>query len=399
MNSTASARPRLVFIANTMYSSTLSGGDIHTLHMAEGAIWAGYRVHFLTCHALKAQLEARALPVTLTLTDDELKPPCKWDSLGGQLRLLREYVSKTRRTLAFLDEIHAEDVVYINTDFWWDSRPGLRSRARRKLMILGMDCPTLREIAFCSRPDVTKLRLPSLHYWLAQNYSLRGFRHASNKTLFYVHPNQFQRLRQQGYAERELVYISNGIDMARADAVPTQEKIYDVAWTGRVHPQKGIDDLLATFAFLNRQLPDFRAILIGNVHAALEPRITALGLKAQVHFSGYVSEAEKFRLLKSSRLFLMPSRYESWGIVIGEALACSVPVVAYELAAYRPIFGSLLQYVTPFELGAFQTAALAAVRQQRSGDGALPPQQLTKFKNANSWERAQELFCSQLEVF
>lgn len=398
MNASASKLPRVVFIANSMYSPTLSGGDIHTLHMAEGAIRAGFPVHFFCGHALKAQIEARQLPVTLMLTDDGIMPPCRWDSFPGQLRMLRDYLGKTRRTLARLAEITPDDVVYLNTDFWWDSFPGIRSAARRKLMILGMDCPMLQEIAFRSRPDVTRLRLPSLHYWLAQNYSLRRFRHCPDKTLFYVHPNQVPRLRQLGYADRELVYISNGIDVARADAVPPQGKIYDVAWTGRVHPQKGIDDLLATLVYLREQLPDFRAILIGNVRAALEPRLAALGLQAHVHFSGYVSETEKFRLLKCSRVFLMPSKYESWGIVIGEALATGVPVVAYELAAYRPVFGDLLRYVAPFDLPAFQAAAGAAVRQQRAGDSPLPASKLIEFKRANSWEKAQEIFARQLSV-
>jgi glycosyltransferase involved in cell wall biosynthesis len=396
MNASASKLPRVVFIANSMYSPTLSGGDIHTLHMAEGAVRTGFPVHFFCGHALKAQIETRQLPVTLTLTDDRIMPSCRWDSFPGQLRMLRDYLGKTRRTLARLDEITPDDVVYLNTDFWWDSLPGIRSRARRKLMILGMDCPTLREIAFRSRPDVTRLRLPSVHYWLAQNYSLRRFGRCPDKTLFYVHPNQVPRLRQLGYADRELVYISNGIDVARADAVPPQEKNYDVAWTGRVHPQKGITDLLATLAFLSQQLPDFRAVIIGNVRAALEPRLAALGLTSRVHFSGYVSEAEKFRLLKCSRVFLMPSKYESWGIVIGEALAAGVPVVAYELDAYRPVFGDLLQYAAPFDLAAFQATSLATVRQQRAGASPLPVPKLTEFKHANSWEKAQEIFCSRM---
>lgn len=395
MNSRTQQLPRLVFIANSMYSPTLSGGDIHTLHMAEGAIRAGYRIHFFCGHALKAQLEARQLPVTLTLTDDHIMPSCRWDSLRGQFRMLVDYVRKARRTLAQLDEITPEDVVYLNTDFWWDSLAGMRSRARRKLMILGMDCPTFAEVVKGSRPDVKPIRLPSLHYWLAQNQSLRAFQRCPEKVLFYVHPNQVPRLLRLGYKESELVYISNGIDVAKADAMPPQEKSYDVVWTGRVHQQKGIEDLLATLVYLNQQLPDFRAVIIGNVRTVLEPRIETLGLKANVHFTGFVSETEKFRLLKSSRVFLMPSKYESWGIVIGEALACGVPVVAYELEAYRPVFDNLLQYVIPFDSNSFQTTALAVVRRQRGETVVLPPEQLARFKHDNSWKKAQEIFCAQ----
>src|SRR4029077_2659721 len=160
-----------------------------------------------------------------------------------------------------------------------------------------------------------------------------------------VHEAMKPRLLRMGYHESELVYISNGIDVRQADSVPDQEKIYDAVWTGRVHKQKGIEDLLATLVFLAAKLENFRAVIIGSAKKTLAPQIEALGIGDKVHFSGYVTEEEKFQLLKSSRLFLMPSHYECWGIVIGEALACGVPVVAYDVWAYRPIFGDFVRYV------------------------------------------------------
>lgn len=388
---------RIVFIANSMYNRTLSGGDVHTLYMAEGAIQAGYHVHFFTGHALKSEIEMRALPVTITLTDEKIPASCRWSSLRGQMRLFKHYVAKTRRTVARCAEIRSTDVVYINTDFWWDSLPGVRSIAQRKLMILGMDCPTFGEILLRTRPDVATVRLPSIHYWFAQNYSLRRFRRCRKKALFYVHPNQLPRLRDLGYERDELVHISNGIDVQQAELVPPQEKIFDVAWTGRVHQQKGITDLLATLTFLKKNRPRFRAVIIGNVQAALTPQIEALGLKEHVHFTGFVSEREKYRLLKSSRVFLMPSKYESWGIVIGEALACNLPVVAYELPAYRPVFGQLLRYVPPFDQNQFCQVALMTVQEAFVNNAILPAVPLSEFKLANSWQKAQAKFCRAIE--
>ena len=95
-------RRRVVFIANSMYSEILSGGDIHTLQMAEGAIRAGYRVHFLAGHAMKAQLNARRYPVTITVTDKGVMAPRKWESLSGQLAMLLDYLGRLRGTFARL---------------------------------------------------------------------------------------------------------------------------------------------------------------------------------------------------------------------------------------------------------------------------------------------------------
>ena len=42
--------------------------------------------------------------------------------------------------------------------------------------------------------------------------------------------------------------------------------------------------------------------------------------------------------MKKSKLFVYPSHQESWGIVIAEAIACGLPVVAYDLPVYKEIF-------------------------------------------------------------
>lgn len=389
---TGPSKPRLVFIANTMYSSVLSGGDVHTLNMAEAALRAGYHLHFLAGHALKAEIEQRKMPVTLTVTDRAIMKPRDFGALSGQLHLLANNYERLRGTLRQLDDIQPDDLVYINTDFWWDVLPAMRCRARRRLMILGMDCPTLGEILFKSRPDVSGIRLPSVHYWMSQHLALRLFRRCHPKRLLYVHPNQKARLLRAGYREEELIYVSNGMDLRRAEAVPAQQKRYDAVWTGRIHKQKGVDDLVATVAHLAKWKTDVRVMIIGNVRHVLESRFRGLGVAANVEFSGYVSEDEKFRLLKASRVFLMPSRYESWGIVIAESLACGVPVVAYELDAYRPVFGNLVRYVRPFDLEAFKTATAEEIEKARASREMLPPEALERFKEENSWERAGERF-------
>ena len=376
-----------------MYSRILSGGDVHTLMMAEGAVRHGHVVHFFAGHGLKLQLDERKLPVELTLTDSGLLPVEKWDSLKGQVTLLFDYTRRVRGSFRELQRINSEDCVYLNTDFWWDVLPGIRSPARRKLMILGMDSPTLGQVLAASRPDVQPIRLPSLHYWLSQQIGLRLFRRCPSKRLFYVHPDQQPRLLRMGYREEELVYISNGVDVGRADAIAEQPKEFDVVWTGRVHAQKGIEDLLTTLAQLAREIPDFKAMLIGKVKERLEPRIRELGLERHVQFSGYVSEDEKFRLLKCSRLFLMPSRYESWGIVIGEALACGVPVLGYRLDCYPAVFGDLVRYVPPFDAERYRAEAVRLVRELRAGQNYLEPNKLRQFKGENSWAAAQQKFC------
>jgi glycosyltransferase involved in cell wall biosynthesis len=180
--------------------------------------------------------------------------------------------------------------------------------------------------------------------------------------------------------------------------VPPQKKEYDVVWLGRVHRQKGIDDLLAMFVILTKELKDFRAVLVGRLDE-LAPRLAELKLTHCVTLTGLVSEEEKFRLFKASRVFLMPSRQESWGIVIAEALACDVPVVAYDLPAYRPIFGGLIDYVPSFDFEIFKKKSLAAIEKARRGEMVLDARELALLKSEHSWEAAGDRFIATLKTF
>ena len=167
-------------------------------------------------------------------------------------------------------------------------------------------------------------------------------------------------------------------------------------WIGRLHFQKGIEDLIETIRFLKESVTGFRVVLVGKLEAALRPRLESMGLGECVTWAGVVSEAEKFRLFKASRLFLMPSRYESWGIVIAEALVCRTPVVAYELDAYRPIFGDLVNYVPCFDLKRFQETAREQLLKARSGRVLLADRDISKFREEASWEAAGVRFLKAL---
>jgi glycosyltransferase involved in cell wall biosynthesis len=398
MNETAKPNRRIIFIANCVYGDHVAGGDIHFFQMAQAAIDAGYQVHFFGGQALKEHLAKRRIAATQTCTDHKKVGRLNAESLSGQLRLLLDYLGRFWRTMSKLSEIRHDDVVYAATDYWFDAWPVIFSRAQRKLMILGMDAPTFWQIVFRLRPDVTMFRLNSIYYWASQNLSLWLFRWLERKRLFYVHPDMKPRLRALGYHEQEMVFISNGMNLQVAEQVPPQKKEYDVIWLGRVHRQKGIDDLLAMFVILAEELKDFRAVLVGRLDE-LSPRLAELKLSHCVTLTGLVSEEEKFRLFKASRVFLMPSRQESWGIVIAEALACDVPVVAYDLPAYRPIFGGLIDYVPLFDFEVFKTKSLEAIMNARRDKTVLAARELALLKSEHSWEAAGNRFIATINTF
>jgi len=116
------------------------------------------------------------------------------------------------------------------------------------------------------------------------------------------------------------------------------EKKYDVAWCGRIHPQKGLADLVDVVCRLKQHKPDVKLILIGSGEKRneqdLDRRIDLAGLQGNIIRAGYLEGDEKFRTLQQARVFVMPSWFESFGQVNLEAMKCGLPVVAYDLPVY-----------------------------------------------------------------
>ena len=395
-NISVAAKRRIHFIANCVYGTHLAGGDIHFFELARAAAEAGYDVNFFGGFALQQHIGAQSLKATITLTEQNQRTGIDPATLRGQHALFHDYFNRYRGTLRRLNQIAPDDLVYATTDYWFDVLPMVDSPARNKVMIWHMQAPSFSQILARSRADVDATRLASVHYWASQNRSLSRFARCPAKRLLYVHPNMREALLRRGYNEQEIRYVSFGVDPDPPGATEAQQKIYDAVWIGRVHRQKGIDDLLQTLTYLKQKIPNFRAVMIGKVKSELQPRIEKLGLSGVVDFPGFVSEEEKFRLFRSSRVYLMPSRFEGSPRVIGEALVCRLPVVAYEVETYRPVFGDLLRYVPCYDARAFQREAEDQIRRMRAGENYLNSLDLRQFIENCSWQRARETFLSAL---
>lgn len=97
---------------------------------------------------------------------------------------------------------------------------------------------------------------------------------------------------------------------------------------GRLHEQKGFDILLQAVAVLRDEGIDFALRIAGDgpARGELEALTATLDLTDRVTFCGWVSPATPY--LAGLDLFVMSSRYEPFGLVVIEAMAAGLPVVA-----------------------------------------------------------------------
>lgn len=139
---------------------------------------------------------------------------------------------------------------------------------------------------------------------------------------------------------------SNGVDVNKLKLSHCKpEYSYDIVFCGRLVERKGLIDLIDAVYNLKKNNQDLSVAIIGSgpLYSALQERIKDLDLsRVEIHLS--VDDIKKFSIIKSSKLFVLPSYEEGWGIVIGEALACGTPVVSYYHKEIHPIWSDAVKW-------------------------------------------------------
>lgn len=125
-----------------------------------------------------------------------------------------------------------------------------------------------------------------------------------------------------------------GIDPARYGTRPRGEPGKRLVFVGRLAAVKGVPVLLEAFAKVLAAHPDARLTLVGDgpERPRIEARAGELGLGAAVRFAGYLSQDEVTDELARADLFVLPSFAEGVPVVLMEAMASRLAVVATRIA-------------------------------------------------------------------
>lgn len=102
-------------------------------------------------------------------------------------------------------------------------------------------------------------------------------------------------------------------------------------WAGRLEHVKGLDLLLqALKSLVDRTDRNFVVRLAGkgSLRAELEQQAVALGVSEAVTFLGRLSRKDMLKEMQGANCFVLPSRYEAFGVVLIEAMACGLPLIA-----------------------------------------------------------------------
>lgn len=135
------------------------------------------------------------------------------------------------------------------------------------------------------------------------------------------------------------------------------DKKTQILYVGFINFNKGIDILLKAFKRILKKRPDTKLVMVGggfyNDTMKQEKRLhrmaEELGLNSHVEFTGIKSPVEVAQYMRESTLLVLPSRAESFGAVLVEALASGIPVVATRCGGPEDIINKEVGVLVPKE--------------------------------------------------
>ncbi len=250
---------------------------------------------------------------------------------GLPARLWTAYAKELSR---FIDDRAADyDLIHVHEVWHYPGYVALRAAARHQLPCVlslhgGLSQWGLRQKALKKR----------IYRFVLQDRMLRnaGVLHAITRA-------EREQLARLGFATPTVV-IPNGVVPASFEALPEPAALTRrfpplagkrvVLFLGRLHPVKGLDVLVRSFATIARRFEDAALLLAGpdkfGTRQYLESVLRELGLLDRAVFTGMLTGRDKLAALSCAELLVLSSHTEALGIAALEAMAARLPVVVSE---------------------------------------------------------------------
>ena len=164
--------------------------------------------------------------------------------------------------------------------------------------------------------------------------------------------------------------------------INNQSSNFKIGTIGRLVPQKDYPTLLNAFSNVLKSVPNIELYVIGEgyLQKDLIKMSKLLGINGKVHWLGKTKYIKEF--LSKIDLFVLPSKYEGFGLVLLEAMVAKQPIIAANNSAIPEVLGKTYE-------GLFLTGDVKALAQQIK----------TAISNDSFSEKLVESYKSQLKLF
>lgn len=175
---------------------------------------------------------------------------------------------------------------------------------------------------------------------------------------------------QEGAASRVHV-VYQGVTDAYAPAERSQSEVSTILYVGRFDPYKNVPKLIEAYARLRRKDLNLKLRIVGSDdqrYPAARQTARRLGVEDEIQWDGYIDGPGLIDAYQQADVFVLPSRYEGFGLTVLEAMACGTPVVCGNQSSLPEVVGEAALTVDPDSVEQIESAVSSIVQDPATAE-------------------------------
>ena len=317
---------RILHVVPTYYPAVRYGGPIRSVHaLAVALVGQGHEVTVYTT-SLDGERDS----------DVPLGTPVDMDGvqvLYFRVPALRRLAWCPALAQTLRKAIHGFDVVHLHSVFLWPTYAAARIARRAGVPYLIAPRGMLMRDAVRRKSRLVK----SAWIRLVERRSIAG---ASG--LHVTAEIEAAEVRAMGFTVPAIFCVPNGVSWTANHTSPADGPCADLPrpyalFLSRINRKKGLDRLIRAWP----EVRDLSLVIAGNDDENCLGELRSLaatqGVTARIHFTGQVSDADKWAVYAGAEMFILPSYSENFGNVVAEAMAMRCPVVVTPEVGIAPL--------------------------------------------------------------
>lgn len=181
----------------------------------------------------------------------------------------------------------------------------------------------------------------------------------------------------------KIIHIPNGIDLELYNNLPKKgefKRKYSIninnkiiLFLSRIHERKGADTLVEVFSKLKNEFVNIKLVVAGPDEGFLNKLkilVKKLNIENDILFPGPLYGRDKLEAYVDADVFILPSknRYESFGNVVLEALACGTPIIVTNNCGVSEWINNDVGYIVEYDKNQFQNNIVNILKDEKLRD-------------------------------
>lgn len=183
--------------------------------------------------------------------------------------------------------------------------------------------------------------LKNYFYYLIQKITLKLANQYADFILITSSPDK------KYFPGKKVIVVQGGVDLTASEKYlkskyvkPVSKRQFDAVFLGRLHPQKGVLELIDIWKIVVDNIPRAQLALIGDgqLKKNIKEKILKSKLTKNITLFGFKIGRAKQNIFKNSKIVVHPAIYDSGGMAAAEAMAWGLPGVSFDLKSLKSYY-------------------------------------------------------------